>query len=335
MRKNLLQNSTRDSSIDILRCLALTGIILVHSKPALFWAQLRSFDVPLMVLLSAVCFNMNVGGHFSYSSYLKKRFVRLVMPSWIFLTCYFIGNYALTKHISISKMIACYTLTTSWYFWIIRILFGMAIIAPFLKMLSDKMTIRNLLLICILMFGATELLALLSSVYFYKLAIMFIPYAAIYQLGMNVKRFSGSSILKSGLLLLMVYIAIAVILYVFNGAYLPTGKFKYPPRIYYVTYALGASALLWYYRQGITKMLQIMYLHKFAQFVGSHTFWIYLWHIPFVDYMVNQYDSPTTFVTVYFIAIVITYLQTTIVNKICDHVSRPTLRKNLQMIFIG
>ena len=53
---------SRDLSYDVLRWLALTGIILVHSKPTLFWAQLRSFDVPLMVLVSAVCFTGSAGG---------------------------------------------------------------------------------------------------------------------------------------------------------------------------------------------------------------------------------------------------------------------------------
>ncbi len=51
----------RDESIDALRWLALTGIILVHSEPSAFWAQLRSFDVPLMVILSAVVFTYGGG----------------------------------------------------------------------------------------------------------------------------------------------------------------------------------------------------------------------------------------------------------------------------------
>lgn len=40
----------RDLSIDILRFIALSGIILVHINPSLFWCQLRSFDVLLIVL---------------------------------------------------------------------------------------------------------------------------------------------------------------------------------------------------------------------------------------------------------------------------------------------
>lgn len=45
----------RDTSIDILRFIAISGIILAHSNPGTFLTQLRGFDVVLMVFLSAVC----------------------------------------------------------------------------------------------------------------------------------------------------------------------------------------------------------------------------------------------------------------------------------------
>lgn len=44
----------RDQSIDLLRFIALTGIIIVHIHPSAFWIQLRNFDVPLLVFLSGV-----------------------------------------------------------------------------------------------------------------------------------------------------------------------------------------------------------------------------------------------------------------------------------------
>ena len=185
------------------------------------------------------------------------------------------------------------------------------------------------------MFGATEMFVQISSVYFYKITIMFIPYVCIFLLGMNVNRFSRRSVLIASIILLLLYAVIAVILFVQTGSYVPTGKFKYPPRVYYVIYALGASGLLWCFRQQITRFLYATRIKGFALFVGSHTLWIYLWHIPFVDYMVNEYDSPTTFVTVYFAAFSITYLQVILVNKVCERINRPVLRKNLQMIFIG
>lgn len=333
--KTDLSGNARDTSIDVLRCLAILGIILVHSKPGIFWTQLRNFDVPLMVLLSAVCYGQSNGSKILYYRYLQKRFIRLVIPSWIFLTFYFIGTYILTQSVNPRRMMMCYTLMTPWYFWIIRILVGMAVIAPFLKNLSDRLTVTELLILCAMMIGVTEVLAILSSAYIYKVAIMFIPYASIYLFGMNFYRLSKRNILYTGVLFMLIYFAAAVFFYIQNGSYFPTQNYKYPPRIYYVSYALGISALLWYLRQQITFFLHKFRLHDFAKFIGSHTFWIYLWHIPIVDYLAKRYNYPTTFAIVCLSSISITYLQVVIVKMVCNHISRPTLCKNIQMIFIG
>ena len=53
------QPKVRDQGIDVLRWLAITGIIIAHVNPSAFWLQLRSFDVPLMVLLSGICFGVS------------------------------------------------------------------------------------------------------------------------------------------------------------------------------------------------------------------------------------------------------------------------------------
>ena len=335
LSSNVCSNpSKRDAGIDILRWLALTGIILVHTKPGVFWSQLRSFDVPMMVMLSAICFGMS-GGGINYAEYIKKRFVRLIVPTWIFLTGYFFVEYILTSDISFKKLIMCYTLTTKWYFWIVRILFGMAIIAPLLKIVSERISYKHVLIFSILLFIITELLSTLSSTYLYKVIIMFIPYIAFYLIGMIIKDFPETNILKCGILFLLIYLAIAIYLYCQTGGYVLTGKFKYPPRIYYDCYALGSSALLWVFRRKIVLFLQKSYLYNLAKFVGSHTFWIYLWHIPIVDYMVNKYNSLWCFVVVYLSAIMITYIQSLLVEKCSERIDNPVIRKNIRNVFIG
>ena len=49
------ESKERDFSIDFLRCIGLIGIMLSHSVCPSLLMNLRSFDVPLMVFLSAVC----------------------------------------------------------------------------------------------------------------------------------------------------------------------------------------------------------------------------------------------------------------------------------------
>lgn len=75
----------RDYSIDILRFIALTGIIAVCCVPNTFITQLRNFDVPLMVFLSGVSYNLTVGGGIlSYSvailiTYIQNRIVTKII----------------------------------------------------------------------------------------------------------------------------------------------------------------------------------------------------------------------------------------------------------------
>ena len=181
----------------------------------------------------------------------------------------------------------------------------------------------------------TELLSNLHYGYVYKVVVMCLPYAVYYCLGMNVGRFTDCQILSTGLALMAIYAVIAVYLFANSGEYVLTSHYKYPPQIYYTSYALGGSAILYVYRIKITSFLESIGLLKFASFVGSHTFWIYLWHIPMVDYMVTRYNSPTTFGVVYFTAILITYIQTLLVEKACNKIESQPFSKNLKMIFIG
>jgi len=152
---------------------------------------------------------------------------------------------------------------------------------------------------------------------------------------MNLYRFSSRSILLTGVILITIYSVVALYLYVKTGNYVPTQAFKYPPRLYYTSYALGISAILFVYRERIVFLLEKVHLLRFSSFVGSHTFWIYLWHIPIVDYMTNYCDSITTFFTVYSMTILIVYIQTILIKKMCNWIDSPVVYKNIKMIFLG
>lgn len=58
-----MANLERDKSIDVLRAIALTGMIIIHISPTIGWiSEIRSFDVPLMVFLSGVSYTLSSGG---------------------------------------------------------------------------------------------------------------------------------------------------------------------------------------------------------------------------------------------------------------------------------
>ena len=83
----------RDPSIDLLRFIGLTMIILAHiglSRSTSLLFQLRSFDVPLMVFTSGLAFSgKNVG---SYLPFIGKRTLRLIVPVYIFVAAYILLN---------------------------------------------------------------------------------------------------------------------------------------------------------------------------------------------------------------------------------------------------
>ena len=85
----------------------------------------------------------------------------------------------------------------------------------------------------------------------------------------------------------------------------------------------------------MVSFLEKIRLRQFAVFVGSHTFWIYLWHIPIVDYMIRRYDSFICFVTAYFLPIIIVVIQTMFVKTSSSLIKNQTVSKYLKMIFIG
>lgn len=57
----------RDCYLDFLRGLGLLLLVVAHTSPAPLFHTLRTFDVPLMVVVSAVCFKSLRGGYLTIS----------------------------------------------------------------------------------------------------------------------------------------------------------------------------------------------------------------------------------------------------------------------------
>ena len=83
-----------------------------------------------------------------------------------------------------------------------------------------------------------------SSVIFNFIIAYAIPYGVIYALGMLSKKTSAADDMKISILSFMIFILSSIgILFICNGIQ-PTQIMKYPPRIYYISYALFISFLL-------------------------------------------------------------------------------------------
>lgn len=330
----------RDQSIDLLRFIALTGIVIVHIHPCDFWAQLRNFDVLLMVFLSGVSYKLSVGNTLDYKAYCVKRFKRLVLPVWFFLPVYFSIYMAGTHLLPPWKtVLSYYTLMTGWYVWIIRIFFVIALVAPFLAKVLDKSSKR-------FFFGVSVLFLLLFEWYVNTpysqfpgrtIVLTHFPYILVFALGYKVMNFQRKAIEGMMIVCMLVYFCI-LLYYIDNGrGYLQTQLFKYPPRIYYLSYAMGCCLFLWLVRVKVFSFLLGLSprLVDLITFIGSHTIWIYLWHIPLVSMMKGIDSAIMRFSVVYMLATIIAGCQTWLVEKLLLLVKDTKRQKDLRMIFIG
>lgn len=327
----------RDYSVDTLRFIALSGIILVHIEPSAFWCQLRSFDVPLMVLLSGVSYAMSSGKDLRYGSYCWRRFKRLVLPVWFFLLVYFLTYSIYTQHLPpLHQVVSYYTLMTGWYVWIIRVFFIVALFAPIIYKFLNRVSLDHLL------FGSALLLLLFEcfmntsfsefkgSVYL----LMNIPYLLIFAIGCRLQNISNKKITFMAACCLLTYLLFVCFYYWMEDEYILTQAKKYPPQLYYTSYALACCFLLWLFRFKITNILPTK-VREFCVYVGSHTMWIYLWHIPFVIVVYNVDNAIVRYVIVYLCSLVCTYIQEQLVEYIIVRCRNEAIRNFVSTVFVG
>ena len=164
----------RDISIDILRCIALIGIVVIHCEPESLWLrQIRNFDVPLMVFLSGVSYTLSIkdentlidGG---YLKFVIKRFKRLILPTWIFLGIYSILFTIVThKLIDYQFVLRNAFFYTGWYVWIIRVFFVISICAPLIYPLARKMSLSKICVVATVTLIVYEEISQVTDSYLY------------------------------------------------------------------------------------------------------------------------------------------------------------------------
>lgn len=330
-------NINRDRRIDILRCLALLGIIVAHVNPSNLVMQLRSYDVPMMAFLSGVSYYLSIQGkEINYSQYLIKRFKKLIFPTWIFLTCFFIGTFLISVirnesyYFSQQKIIDSYTfLGGIGFVWIVWIFFSIALINPFLLYLNNL--IRNTY-IFILLWGFAYIIYL-GLVHIYKdifidTSLIFVEHYILYTLGYSLVATLGICFhrLKQIDIGVLAFIFLAIYLYMaFKKNFELTGNYKYPPTTYYLSYAL-ALILIMYLLLNI-KPLYTLLNKPVIWFISENSFWIYLWHIvPYYTirlFGLQKYDffqhATGRYIFVFGTSIILTLSHTIIQTKIRNH----------------
>jgi fucose 4-O-acetylase-like acetyltransferase len=336
----------RDDRIDILRFIGLSMIILAHVDPPGLLFQLRNFDVPLMILISAMSFGLSYKTNEPYSSYVWKRIKRLVFPVWVFLSVYFLIIYIFnpgSDELDFTTILTSYALLEGiGYVWIIRVFLLVALISPLLFTWHQH-TPRNsqYFMILALSFLAYELLRYFSLPYIQSgagelassVALYLVPYGIIFAIGLRMIQLNKNQLYAIAFSSLAIFIVAGLWLWFLNNEFIPTQSLKYPPSIYYFSYAVFISSLLWIHSGFIDQSIETLKLKPLVLFIARNSIWVYLWHIPLIKTIQTHFFLK--FLIAFSVAVTLTYVQIWMIDHLLKHIKSEQLRKNIKMVFTG
>ncbi|MBW4518918.1 MAG: acyltransferase [Scytolyngbya sp. HA4215-MV1] len=353
------QISPRDIRFDILKVIGLLCIILAHSDPPIVIDQLRNFDVPLMVIISGTLFYLTTGNkQFFLWDYLRKRVPRLVAPVWLFLAFFFTAIYLLCQatgqtypylsDASSNPILSSFLFRGGLgYVYIIRVFLITAILSPLILKLYRSLKRESYFLgvlaisyiayeIALKLLGDGGLSPPWFAIFVKQYLMLCVPYGCLVGLGMVLTRLSQQFL--STIVLASFTIFLAMFAHFFwlakqlgkpAAELVQTQIYKYPPTIYYLSYAIFASLLLYLVidycmkRYGSRVMEHKSWVDNLV-FVSASSLWVYLWHIFWLITwrLVVQPHIPLTqnfvmtFGVIAFLAIATTYLQKWLVTQL-------------------
>ena len=273
--KNNLQNS-RDISIDLLRTIGILFIFLAHVDAPFVIKQVIKFNVILLVVISGYVYREVK----DYKKYIYKRIERLALPTWLFLTFFFLGLFLVEKilkikvgGLNIDTIISSYTFWWGIGFvWIIRIYLGVAILGPIF--LKRKLSFSYLILFYfILEFFIAIILKKYNNENFDRI-IEILPYTLIFCYG---------NLLKKGLIPIKkvtFVLGIFILVFIMQKYNIDMGEFKSPPRLIYIWWGLFVFNILFLLKDKLIELInKKIILKKIIQYIGESTMWFYLIHI--------------------------------------------------------
>lgn len=280
---------------DILRFFGLMLIILAHCEPPAWLSQLRNFDVPLLIVVSAMTYGRLYRDRLPNPlEFLKKRLIRLIVPAWLFLSLFFLivaGYGAATATpfpYSSMQIITSYAFYSGiGYVWILKVFVIIALLTP--PMLYLRTLIRNDTLyfsVLIAAYAAYELVVFLAGalITHEKLLevventiLIAVPYALLYAYGLKIEGMSRRALFGVSIGAFTLCALYAFYIFTVSGTVQETQIHKYPPQIYYLSFSLGALTLA-YMASGV-KGIEALGMNRFVAWASQNSLWIYLWHI--------------------------------------------------------
>lgn len=216
---------------------------MAHVNPPGIIFQLRNFDVVLLVMIWGALGANSYKKCNNYWQYLRKRFIRLIIPVWIFLTIFFIiiriFNYKQITY-SLEKILESYLMFDGiGYVWIFRVYLLGALVMPLLLKMKENLSKKIYYIVLMLSYLGYEVLYYLTCVLGYKeiflenIVFYMIPYGVCLGIGMTMKNIKDKKFVMFSVILIVIFVIMAGLLFVVNGELVTTNECKYPPRIYF------------------------------------------------------------------------------------------------------
>lgn len=313
----------RDSSIDVLRFIGLSLIILAHSAPPDTIFNLRTFDVPLLLFVSGLTL-FNKQPDFSIKAFIHRA-LRLVIPVYVFMTIYFILAVAIQSkginlNVTQSDIIGTYLLLAG-YVWIIRIFLIIGLLTPFLLYIRDHCSTFVVYGIAIINTVVLEIMIsngiLMDNIIVDKYVYYGLGYSVPFLISLKFPQLSLKAQVGTIVMFVILLITCAVI-YIkpleSGDSLIIFDRFKYPPQAYYLLYGIVGSLILYII---IVRMKLYKYLEIFS-FIGCNTIWIFLYHTPIIQ-VLTKFTSLEWYVKyfiAYSVATALCVIQVKIVNII-------------------
>jgi len=342
----------RDDTLDMLRGIGLLCIMLAHVGPPAFLFQLRNFDVPLMVLVAGSSFAMSTanGLKTGYIEYIIKRLIRLVIPTWTFLSLFFlltlITSFIMQKTYPFPfyKIFASFFLGTGiGYVWIIRVFLLISLIAPLTRFanasyIKGKWSYSIVFTVYLIYEFMVRHIPVPNQVFLKmildKIVYMAIPYGCIFFLGTRILMLSCRQIFGLAMVSLIVCTLYAFVLNQTIGGFAPVQDYKYPPTAYYISYGLSIALLLFWISR--TPLFGLAPFKNNLAFFGRSSMWIYLWHIQVLywfKWMGISIHFTVKYIIVAGVSAGIIFLQTAALNQTLIFIESQKVKKLLTSLF--
>ncbi|MCM4167351.1 hypothetical protein KCTC52924_02934 [Arenibacter antarcticus] len=304
----------RNIKLDLIRFSGVLIIMIAHSSPPSWLFQLRNFGTPLLILGSALTYSFIYKNRsINKREFFKKRLKRLIIPLWVFLTFFFlffwIASLIIQKDYPFSTMriFNSYNLYHGIGFvWIFKVYIILALITPFgLKISYSKISNLKYFVSLIILYLFYEI----SMYYFFhsipdglkdlisQFFLIIIPYSALFFYGLRLHTLSNRNIAIIIVTSFIIFMLLAFQKYNEFGIFIPTQGYKYPPTLYYLSYAFFFINLIYFFVMKCIRLTEPK-KNKIIIWLSTNSLWIYLWHIfayYLWEFLVGRLISPEIF----------------------------------------